>query len=47
MTEDEMTGWHHGLDGHKSERIPGDGDEQGGLASCDSWGPKGRTQLSD
>ena len=38
MTEDEMAGWHHGLDGHESERTPGDGDEQGGLACCDSWG---------
>ena len=23
MTEDEMAGWHHGLDGHESERTPG------------------------
>ena len=40
MTEDEMAGWHHGLDGHKSEWTPGDGDGQGGLACCDSWGHK-------
>ena len=40
MTEDEMAGWHHGLDGHESERTPGDSDEQGGLACCDSWGHK-------
>ena len=39
-TEDEMAGWHHGLDGHESEWTPGDGDEQGGLACCDSWGRK-------
>ena len=37
MTEDEMAGWHHGLDGCNSERTPGDGDGQGGLACCDSW----------
>ena len=37
-TEDEMTGWHHWLDGHESEWTPGDGDGQGGLACCDSWG---------
>ena len=37
-TEDEMAGWHHGLDGRESERTPGDGDGQGGLACCDSWG---------
>ena len=35
-----MAGWHHGLDGHESERTPGDVDEQGGLACCDSWGYK-------
>ena len=35
-----MAGWHHGLDGHESEQTPGDGDGQGGLACCDSWGRK-------
>ena len=40
MTEDEMAGWHHGLDGRESEWTSGDGDEQGGLACCDSWGHK-------
>ena len=40
MTEDEMAGWHHGLDGHESEWTPGVGDGQGGLACCDSWGRK-------
>ena len=39
-TEDEMAGWHHGLNGHESEWTPGDGDQQGGLASCNSWGRK-------
>ena len=39
-TEDEMAGWHHWLDGHESERTPGDGDGQGGLACCNSWGRK-------
>ena len=38
MTEDEMAGWHHRLDGHESEGTPGVGDGQGGLACCDSWG---------
>ena len=33
-----MAGWHHGLDGRGSEWTPGDGDGQGGLARCDSWG---------
>ena len=40
MTEDEMAGWHHELDGHESEWTPGDGDGQGGLACCVSWGHK-------
>ena len=37
-TKDETAGWHHGLDGRESEWTPGDGDEQRGLACCDSWG---------
>ena len=39
-TEDEMAGWHHGLDGCESEWTPGVGDGQGGLVCCDSWGHK-------
>ena len=39
-TEDEMAGWHHWLDGHEFEWTPGDGDGQGGLACCYSWGCK-------
>ena len=40
MTEDEMVGWHHWLDGDKFEWILGVGDGQGGLACYDSWGHK-------
>ena len=40
MTEDEMAGWHHWLDGCESQWTPGVGDGQGGLAWCDSWGRK-------
>ena len=40
MTEDEMVGWHHRIDGHKFEKIPGDGEGQGNLASCSPWGCK-------
>ena len=32
MTEDEMVGWHHRLDGHEFEQALGVGDRQGGLA---------------
>ena len=38
MTEDEMVGWHHRLDGHGFGWTPGAGDGQGGLACCCSWG---------
>ena len=38
--EDEMVGWHHQLDGHEFEQVPGVGDGQGGLASCSPWGSK-------
>ena len=40
MTEDEMVGWHHRLNGHEFGWSPGDGVGQGGLACCDSWGRK-------
>ena len=40
MTEDEMAGWHHRLNGRESEWTPGVGDEQGGLACYNSWGHK-------
>ena len=40
MTEDEMVGWHHPLDGHESEQAPGVGDGQGGLVCCSPWGYK-------
>ena len=36
-TEDEMAGWHHGLDGHEFGWTPGVGDGQGGLACYGSW----------
>ena len=38
MTEDEMIGWHHRLNGHESEQALGVGNGQGGLASCSPWG---------
>ena len=28
LTEDEMVGWHHWLNGHESEQAPGDGEGQ-------------------
>ena len=38
VTEDEMVGWHHRLDGHGFGCTPGVGDGQGGLVCCSSWG---------
>ena len=38
MTEEEMVGRHHRLDGHESDKAPGAGDGRGGLARCSPWG---------
>ena len=46
MTEDEMVGWHHRLNGHEFEHALGTGDGQGSLAYCSPWGCK-ETRLSD
>ena len=40
MTEDEMVGWHHQLNGHGFGWTPGVSDGHGGLAYCGSWGRK-------
>ena len=40
MTEDEMVGWHDGLNGHEFGWTPGAGDGQGSLACCSPWGGK-------
>ena len=40
MTEDEMVGWHHWLNGHGFDQALGVGDEQGRLACCSPWGRK-------
>ena len=40
MTEDEMAGWHHRLDGHEFEQTSGVSDGQGGLVCSDAWGRK-------
>ena len=42
MTEDEMVGWHHRLDGHEFEQALRVGDEQGSLV-C--YSPLGRKEL--
>ena len=40
MTEDEMVGWHHQLNGHEFRQALGDGEEQGSLACYNPWGRK-------
>ena len=40
LTEDEMVGWHHQLDGYKFEQAPGVDDGQGSLVCCSLWGGK-------
>ena len=40
MTEDEMAGWYHRLNGHEFEQALGVGDGHGSLACCIAWGHK-------
>ena len=40
MTEDEMVGWHHRLNGHEFEQTQRDSEGQGSLACCSSGGCK-------
>ena len=46
MTEDEMVGWHHQLNGLMSivfETAPGAGDGQGSLVCCSPWAAESDT----
>ena len=38
MTEDEMVGLHHQLNGHEFDQASGNGDGQEILVSCSPWG---------
>ena len=40
MTEDEMVGWHHQLNGHEFEETLGDSEGWGSLVCCSSWDHK-------
>ena len=46
MTEDEMVGWHHRLDGHEFEQAPGVGGREAWCAAVHGV-TKSRTRLSD
>ena len=47
MTEGEMVGLHHRLNGHEFEQALGDGERQGGLVCCSPWGRKASDTLRD
>ena len=47
MTEDEMVGWHHRLNGHEFEQAEGDSEGQGSLVSCICGVAKSCTRPSD
>ena len=40
MTEDEIVGWYHRLNGHEFVQAPGIGDGQGSMVCCSPWGHK-------
>ena len=40
MTEDEMVGWHHRLNGYEFEQALGDGEGQRRQACSGLWGRK-------
>ena len=46
MTEDEMVGWHHQLNGHEFEQTPGKSEGQGGLPCCSTQGCRVRHDLA-
>ena len=46
VTEDEMVGWHHQLNGHEFEQTLGYSDEQGRLTCCSPWDCRGRHNLA-
>ena len=47
MTEDEIVGWHHLLEGHESEQTLGDSEGQGSLVRGSPWGYKKLDKMSN
>ena len=47
MTEDEMIGWHHSLNGNEFEQTLVDREAQASLVYCSEWGQKSWTRPSD
>ena len=46
MTESEMVGWYHQLNGHESEQTSGDSEGQESLVCCSPWGHRVRHDLA-
>ena len=46
VTENEMAGRHHQINGHEFEQTPGDGKGQGSLACCSPWNCRVRHDLT-
>ena len=40
MTEDDMVGWHHQLNGHEFQQILGNSEGKGSLVCYSQWGRK-------
>ena len=47
MTDDELFGWHHLLNGHEFEQTPGDGEDRQAWHSAVHGVAKSQTGLSD
>ena len=47
ITEGEMVGWHHWLNGHEFKQTPGDGEGQGNMVCCSYEVTNSRTWLSN
>ena len=45
VTEDEMVGWYHQLNGHELVQTPGDSEVQGSLVCCSPQGSRVRCDL--
>ena len=45
MTENEMVGWNHQINGHEFEQTPGVSEGQGSLVCCSPWDHRVRHSL--
>ena len=40
VTENDLVGWYHQLNGHEFDQTPGDSEGQGSLTCCSPWSCK-------